>query len=87
MIKKGDKLTCPHCNEMTFVKQVTEMDGWTKKGEILVCALCNQKIADVQDESEPEKKADPINNRTIKIYSIAFPPYISCRPSPASLSS
>lgn len=61
MIKKGDKLTCPHCNEMTFVKQVTEMDGWTKKGEILVCALCNQKIADVQDESEPEKKADKLS--------------------------
>ena len=61
MIKKGDKLTCPHCNEMTFVKQITEMDGWTKKGEILVCALCNQKIADVQEESEPEKKADKLS--------------------------
>ena len=50
MIKKGDKMQCPHCGEMTFIKQKTEMDGWIKKGEILVCALCNQKVADVSEE-------------------------------------
>ena len=52
MIKKGDKMQCPHCGEMTFIKQKTEMDGWTKKGEILVCALCDQKVADVSEEKE-----------------------------------
>ena len=61
MIKKGDKLTCPHCNEITFVKQITEMDGWTKKGEILVCALCNKKIADVQEEAAAEEKEDKLS--------------------------
>ena len=61
MIKKGDKTVCPHCNEMTFVKQITEMDGWTKKGEILVCALCGKKIADVQQESEQEEKDNKLS--------------------------
>ena len=61
MIKKGDKTTCPHCNETTIVKQVPEMDGWTKKGEILVCALCNKKIADVQDEKTEDTKSEKLS--------------------------
>ena len=51
MIRKGDKMKCPHCGEMTFIKQKTEMEGWTRKGEILVCALCDQKVADVSEET------------------------------------
>ena len=61
MIKKGDKLVCPHCKEETFVKQVTEMDGWTKKGEILTCALCSKKIADVQPEEEQSGQNDKLS--------------------------
>jgi protein-arginine kinase activator protein McsA len=61
MIKKGDKTTCPHCNETTIVKQVSEMDGWTKKGEILVCALCNKKIGDVQDEKTDDTKSEKLS--------------------------
>ena len=61
MIKKGDKTTCPPCGEMTIVKQVTEMDGWTKKGEILTCALCGKKIADVQPEAEQDEKNDKLS--------------------------
>ena len=61
MIKKGDKTTCPHCGEMTIVKQVTEMDGWTRKGEILTCALCGKKIADVQPEAEQTEKNDKLS--------------------------
>lgn len=61
MIKKGDKTTCPHCKEITVVKQVTEMDGWTKKGEILVCALCGKKIADVQKDEEAAQKDDKLS--------------------------
>ena len=61
MIKKGDKTTCPHCKEMTIVKQVTEMDGWTKKGEILTCALCGKKIADVQPEEEQSVQNDKLS--------------------------
>lgn len=61
MIIKGDKLVCPHCKEETFVKQITKMDEWTKKGEILVCALCNEKIADVQSETAKEEKQDKLS--------------------------
>lgn len=61
MIKKGDKTTCPHCNEMTIVKQITVMDGWTKKGEILACALCGKKIADVQAPIETEQKNEKLS--------------------------
>jgi DNA-directed RNA polymerase subunit RPC12/RpoP len=61
MIKKGDKTNCPHCGEMTIVKQVTEMDGWTKKCEILTCALCGKKIADVQPETEQDEKNDKLS--------------------------
>ena len=61
MIRKGDKTTCPHCGEMTIVKQITEMDGWTRKGEILTCALCGKKIADVQQETADAPKDDKLS--------------------------
>ena len=61
MIKKSDKTTCPHCGEMTIVKQVTEMDGWTRKGEILTCALCGKKIADAETETEQAEKNDTLS--------------------------
>ena len=61
MIKKGDKTICPHCGETTLVKQITEMEGWTKKGEILICALCSKKIADVQTEEKAEEKQDKLS--------------------------
>lgn len=51
-MKKGDRLKCPHCGEETFVKQEILMDGWTKKGEILVCALCGKKLGDAGAEPE-----------------------------------
>lgn len=42
--KKGMQFTCPHCNEDSIVKVKTEMDGWTKVGESLVCSLCDAKL-------------------------------------------
>jgi hypothetical protein len=55
-IKKGDRINCPFCHEETIVKQEIEMDGWTKKGEILLCALCGKKLADAADDDPKEQK-------------------------------
>lgn len=39
-MKAGDKITCPHCGEATVLKSKPKMDGWTRVGDVLVCALC-----------------------------------------------
>ena len=54
-LKKGGKTVCPFCKEETLVKQEIEMDGWTRKGEIFVCALCGKKLGDVTKESSEQK--------------------------------
>ena len=64
MIRNGDKIQCPHCGENTIVKQITEMDGWTKKGEILVCALCGEKVADL-----PETPTESVQKNSLSALS------------------
>ena len=56
-IRKGDRITCPFCHEETIVKQEIEMDGWTKKGEILLCALCGKKLADAAGSDSKGQKS------------------------------
>ena len=51
-MKSGDRISCPHCGEDTFVKRKILMDGWTKQGEVLVCALCGKKLSDAEDCSD-----------------------------------
>ena len=43
-MKAGDKTRCPHCNESTVVKSKPKMEGWTKVGDVLVCALCGGEL-------------------------------------------
>ena len=43
-MKAGDKTRCPHCGENTVVKSKAKMDGWTKVGDVLVCALCGAEL-------------------------------------------
>jgi len=43
-LKAGEKIRCPHCGEDTFVKSKPKMDGWTRIGDVLVCALCGAEL-------------------------------------------
>ena len=49
-MKTGTEIICPHCGEDSFASQKTLMDGWTKVGEIFVCAACGAKLADIDDK-------------------------------------
>ena len=43
-MKAGDKTRCPHCGENTVVKSKPKMEGWTRVGDELVCALCGAEL-------------------------------------------
>ena len=47
-MKAGDRISCPHCGDNTFVKEEVVMDGWTVKGKKLTCAMCGHKLGDVE---------------------------------------
>ncbi len=49
--RKGQQIECPHCGKDSLVTVKTEMDGWTKLGEIFACALCGAKLGDVGAET------------------------------------
>ena len=49
-MKQGEQIKCPFCKKDRFLKKDSIMDGWTKKGEALFCALCAKKIEDIVDE-------------------------------------
>ena len=51
-MKQGDSIDCPHCGKNSFLKKVAILDGWTKKGDILACAACSAKIADLPPEGQ-----------------------------------
>ena len=40
----GEKIRCPHCGEDTVVKTKPKMQGWTRVGDVLVCALCGAEL-------------------------------------------
>ena len=43
-MKAGDKTLCPHCGEDTIVKSKPKLNGWTRVGDVLVCALCGAEL-------------------------------------------
>jgi hypothetical protein len=56
--RNNQKITCPLCGEGSLAKLRTEMDGWTKVGEYLACALCDGRLEQAEekpDEPPPEK--------------------------------
>jgi hypothetical protein len=63
-MKVGDEVNCPHCGRSSFLKKVNVMDGWTKKGDILACAACSAKIADLKltSKSESEEKSAALSS-------------------------
>lgn len=63
-MKQGDEIVCPHCKKDSFWVKTNLMDGWTFKGEILICSLCKQKIADIKKnnvKNAPES-GEKLNN-------------------------
>ncbi len=40
----GETIQCPCCGEKSVVKSRTKMNGWTKVGTVLVCALCGAEL-------------------------------------------
>ncbi len=53
-MKQGEEIVCPHCKMDSFLVKTNLMDGWTFKGEILICSLCKQKIADISNDNVKE---------------------------------
>lgn len=48
-MKAGTFTECPHCGQSTALKEKELMDGWTKVGKVLACAICGKKIADIPE--------------------------------------
>ena len=55
-MRAGDKTNCPHCGENTIAKSKPKMDGWTRVGDVLVCALCGAELG-VPDAADDGKAA------------------------------
>jgi DNA-directed RNA polymerase subunit RPC12/RpoP len=50
-MKQGDRVTCLHCGEKTFVKAENIMSGWQVTGKKFVCALCGGNLDSPENES------------------------------------
>ncbi|NOY74594.1 MAG: hypothetical protein GXP32_02240 [Kiritimatiellaeota bacterium] len=57
-MKPGDEVICPHCGKDSFASKKTLMDGWTKLGDILVCAVCGAKLADLDGDGNRDAGKD-----------------------------
>ena len=55
-MKAGDKIVCPHCGENTVLKSKPKMEGWTRIGDVLVCALCGAE-AGVPEKADGDRSA------------------------------
>ena len=51
-MRPGDKFKCPKCGSESVLVRKPVIEGWTKKGEILACALCSAKAADYQEGAD-----------------------------------
>lgn len=56
-MKTGDRAQCPHCGQDTVVKEKTLMDGWTALGKVLACAICGEKLGEIEDAEKTEPRA------------------------------
>jgi len=57
-MKAGDRIRCPHCGEDTVVKTKPKMEGWTRVGDVLTCALCGAELG------VPEEGKSPASSRS-----------------------
>jgi len=57
-MKAGEMTNCPHCGQSTVLKAKVLMDGWTKTGQVLACAICGEKIADMPEPVATKAEKD-----------------------------
>ncbi len=63
-MKAGDEIICQYCGASSFLVKKTIMDGWTKKGEALLCSSCSKVIQDISEEEKlTEKNKGEINKK------------------------
>ena len=60
-MKKGDKITCPHCGEKSFVREKRSFNDDLTRGEAqFFCALCGQQLI-------PEKEAPQASEKETRL--------------------
>ncbi len=69
-MKPGDQINCPHCGMSSFLKKESVMDGWKKAGEVLKCASCSAKIADLPPEVLAREEDKAAKSRADKLQSL-----------------
>ena len=47
----NEKIICPVCGEPSMAKLKTQMDGFRKVGEVLVCMMCNAELEPYRAET------------------------------------
>lgn len=62
-MRPGEEITCPHCGKSSFLRKESVMEGWTKKGEILVCSACGKKVCDLEAECAFSGGRSPLENK------------------------
>ena len=55
----GMEYNCPVCGKNTFLKKITLMEGWTKKGEALACAGCSRIVEELAAGKNREASSSP----------------------------
>ena len=55
---RGESFRCPACGRDSVVQCRPVMEGWTRRGEEYVCALCSHSLGPVENESEDSDAAD-----------------------------
>ena len=56
-MRAGEKIICPRCGEATVVKSKPKMEGWTRVGDVLVCALCGAEVGAPAPDAERRANA------------------------------
>ncbi len=60
-MKSGEPVSCPLCGEKSVVKTKMKMDGFTRLGEVFVCALCGGELG------TPSKDVAPVAQSSNKL--------------------
>ncbi|WP_176013835.1 hypothetical protein [Victivallis sp. Marseille-Q1083] len=58
---KNSFVTCPHCGGETVPKEKVLLDGWTRRGTVLVCAFCGGELPSAES---PEATAPAADRKT-----------------------
>lgn len=65
-MRAGSEYNCPKCGKNTFLKKITLMEGWTKKGEALACASCSAVVKELSEEKENSSPSSESSSDALK---------------------